>query len=172
MIDGAVQDTTLPIFWVEVASKAMPKQLRQIWPLLWARTAQRFLRQRADVAAATLAILAVFALAAGAVLRWGGAGEIAVAGAAADGGNDSSWREGAGVRVAQREPLLPASHPVGAEEDGVNGVQQPEEDGGEEQQGQGIVASVLSRFSRLSSRSPGSVPAASGSAPADEAQQA
>lgn len=101
MIDSAVQDTVLPIFWVEVASSAKPAQLSRVKPLLWARAAQRALRLHANLAAAAFSTVAIFCLAVAWVLRSGDAAE-------APGGS--------GDAVAVREPLLPQSHPVAAEE--------------------------------------------------------
>lgn len=150
MIDGAVQDTTLPLFWVEVGSQARPSQLRQFAPLLWAQRAQRALRAHAHVAAAALATAAVFALALGIVLRQGG--DEAEAAAAAGGINGSAAAAQAAADV--RQPLLPASFPVAAEEDGqtprsgdVERQQQETEQQAEQQPG--FVAGVLGRLPLL-----------------------
>lgn len=150
-IDGAVQDTTLPLFWVEVGSRARPSQLRQFAPLLWAQRAQRALRAHAHVAAAALATAAVFALAVGLLLRQGG-GQPEAAAAAAGGVNGSAPAadEAAGVR----QPLLPASYPVAAEEEvhtpkhgDVEQQQQAEQQQTEQQAG--FVAGVLGRLPLL-----------------------
>lgn len=151
VIDGAVQDTTLPLFWVEVGSQARPSQLRQFAPLLWAQRAQRALRAHAHVAAAAMATAAVFALAAGIVLRQGG-GDVEVEAAAAAGGDGSAAAAQAAADV--RQPLLPASYPVTAEEEGLTpksrDVEQQQQGAEQQVESQpGFVAGVLGRLPLL-----------------------
>lgn len=151
--------------WVEIASQANPQQLRQLAPLLWARAAQRFLLTHARLAAAGFAAVACFCLSLAAVLWSGDAEEVAVGSAAygrgTRGGSGSVAANGqldAAERAEQREPLLPSSYPVAADEDGRTPGEGSQPNGAaagataetEEQQlcaqGPGLVGALLQRL--------------------------
>ena len=168
------QDTYLPIMWVEIASQATQKQLRQVAPLLWARAAQHFLLTHARLAAASFAAVAAFCLSLAAVL-WSSSEEgIATSGAAGGCGgrgssDDANGALDAAERAEQREPLLPRSYPVAAEEDGrpageesqANGGvdNEPEQQQQQQAQGPGLVGALLQRL-RSSPAAPQAPPAA------------
>lgn len=160
--------------WVEIASQATQKQLRQVAPLLWARAAQHFLLTHARVAAASFAAVAAFCLSLAAVLWSGSGAEVWTAGVAGGSGNrggsgDANGALDAAERAEQREPLLPRSYPVAAEEDGrpageesqANGGldNEPEQQQQQQAQGPGLVGALLQRL-RSSPAAPQAPPAA------------
>ena len=155
--------------WVEIVSQAGRQQLHQLQPLLWARAAQRFLLQHAHLAAAGLAAVAFFCLSLAVVLWGGSAVEVGSAGEAGSSGGSggsaaANGRLDAAERAEQREPLLPRSFPVAAEEDGRQAGEEPQADGSvngapEQQQGPGLVGLLFQRL-RGTSTAAEAVPAA------------